>query len=297
MPPVVRNKARLAGAGAWLDELPALIAALEQDWDITAGRPFADPTEAYVARARLGDGTPAVLKLMIPRPGDHAQREITTLRLAGGEGCARLLRSDVARGALLTERLGRSMYQLALPLERRLEILCDAAARLWRPVAGTALPTGRDHARQLAASITARWDQLGRPCSERTVEHALACAARRGEAHDDDRAVLVHGDVHQWNALQAGAGFKLVDPDGLRAEPECDLGVLMREDPVELLTGDARDRARWLARRTGRDATAIWEWGAADRVCTGLVLTGIGLQPVAGQMLAAADHVAGLALP
>jgi streptomycin 6-kinase len=50
-------------------------------------------------------------------------------------------------------------------------------------------------------------------------------------AHDDERAVLVHGDVHEWNALQApGGGFKLVDPDGLVAEPEYDLGVLMRED-------------------------------------------------------------------
>ncbi len=61
-------------------------------------------------------------------------------------------------------------------------------------------------------------------------------------AHDDERAVLVHGDVHEWNALQApGGGFKLVDPDGLLAEPEYDLGVVMREDPVR-----AHARRRWL---------------------------------------------------
>ena len=104
----------------------------------------------------------------------------------------------------------------------------------------------------------------------------------------------MHGDVHQWNALQGrGGGFKLVDPDGLLAEAECDLGVLMREDPVELLHGDPRERARWLAARCGLDATAIWEWGVAERVATGLVLTGIELQPVGRQMLATADHVAG----
>jgi streptomycin 6-kinase len=50
--------------------------------------------------------------------------------------------------------------------------------------------------------------------SERAVDHALACAARRVAAHDDERAFLVHGDVHQWNALEAPGGFKLVDPDG-----------------------------------------------------------------------------------
>ena len=32
---------------------------------------------------------------------------------------------------------------------------------------------------------------------------------------EHERAVLVHGDVHQWNALRAGDGFRLVDPDGL----------------------------------------------------------------------------------
>lgn len=104
--------------------------------------------------------------------------------------------------------------------------------------------------------------------------------------------MLVHGDVHQWNALEADGGFKLVDPDGLLAEPEYDLGILMREDPVELLTGDPRERARWLAHRHDLDADAIWEWGAIERVATGLLGTRIGLQPLARQMLATADHLA-----
>ncbi|HLE38243.1 MAG TPA: aminoglycoside/hydroxyurea antibiotic resistance kinase, partial [Acidimicrobiia bacterium] len=63
-------------------------------------------------------------------------------------------------------------------------------------------------------------------------------------------------------------------------------------DPVELLDGDAWDRARWLAARTGLDATAIWEWGTVERVSTGLLCTQVGLQPVGRQMLATADRVA-----
>jgi streptomycin 6-kinase len=66
----------------------------------------------------------------------------------------------------------------------------------------------------------------------------------------------------------------------------------MREDPVELLRGDPWDRARWLAARTGLDATAVWEWGVVERVSTGLLGTRIGLQPVARQMLHAADLIA-----
>jgi len=269
------------------------VADLEQEWSITVGRPYEDPTEAFVAEATLDDGRPAVLKLLIARPGDLARSEITVLRLSGGSGCARLLRADEARGALLLERLGPALHELALPMTRRHEILVSAASRIWRPAPGCGLPTGADHGRRLADFIPAAWEELDRPCSERAIADALSCLARRIAAHDDERAVLVHGDVHQWNALRAaGGGFKLVDPDGLVAEAECDLGVLMREDPVELLHGDPRERARWLAARCGLDAAAIWEWGMAERVATGLVLTRIGLQPVGRQMLSAADHVA-----
>ena len=241
---VVREKAKAAGAASWLDALPDIVADLEHDWSITVGRPYETSTEAFVAEAALHDGTLAVLKLMIPRPGDHARNEITVLKLTAGDGCARLLRDDEARGALLVERLGPSLDQYALPVAARHEILCAAAERVWRPAPGCGLPTGADKGRWLAGYITATWEELGRPCTERAVEHALACAVRRVAAHDDERAVLVHGDVHQWNALRAGAGFKLVDPDGLLAEAEYDLGVLMREDPLELMHGDPRERSR-----------------------------------------------------
>ena len=129
-------------------------------------------------------------------------------------------------------------------------------------------------------------------CSERAVDQALASAARRISAHDDDRAVPVHGDVHQCNALEAGDGFKLVDPDGLLAEAEYDMGIVMREDPLEVLEGDGRDRGHWLARRCGLDASAIWEWGVVERVSTGLLCTKVDHQPLGRQMLAAADRVA-----
>lgn len=291
VPEVVRNKALAAGASAWLDELPALVAALERAWSIRVGRPFGAGTEAFVAEATAEDGTRAVLKIPVPR-GALAAHEIEALRLANGEGCARLLRADAARGALLLERLGPSLYDLGLPLAQRLDILCETAARVWRPAPGCGLPTGADKGRWLADHVATMWEELGRPCSERAVEHALACAARRVAAHDEARAVLVHGDVHQWNALRAADGYKLVDPDGLVAEAEYDLGILMREDPVELLRDGARERARWLAARTGLDATAIWEWGVVERVSTGLICTSIGLQPPGRQMLDAADRIA-----
>jgi streptomycin 6-kinase len=293
IPEVVREKALAVGAQAWIDDLPALIGAVEAKWGISVERPYRDSTEAFVAKATCADGAAAVLKLIVPRDRDAAAHEATVLRIAGGQGCPRLLREDVSRGALLLERLGRPLHELRLPTERRHEILVAAAARIWRPAADCGLPTGAAKARWLAEFITTTWEELDRPCSERAVEHALRCAQRRGDAHRDETAVLVHGDVHQWNALEAADGFKLVDPDGLLAEAEYDLGIIMREDPLD---GDLRERAHRLAVWTGLEATAIWEWGVVERVSTGLLGTRVGLQPIAQQMLDAADRVARLSV-
>jgi streptomycin 6-kinase len=292
IPPAVRNKAVAYGAGRWLKELPDLLSSLEQEWLIKVGDPFSDATEAFVARVTLDDGTNAVLKLVVPRAGNAARNEIVALRLARGEGCVPLLRDDVSRGALLLPRLGRSLHELALPIQQRHEILCSTVERVWRPAPGCGLPSGAEKGRWLVDQIEKTWSELNQPCSERAVDYALACAARRIGAHDDERAVLVHGDVHEWNALEAGDGFKLVDPDGLLAEAEYDMGILMREDPLELLEGDPHARANWLALRSRLDARAIWEWGVVERVSTGLLCTKIDLQPVGRQMLAVADHVA-----
>ena len=289
VPNVVREKALAVGAGAWIDDLSQLVRSIEDEWHLTVGQSYRDSTEAFVAEATCEDGTAAVLKLIVPREGDAAAHEATALRLAAGEGCPRLLRDDVGRGALLLERLGRSLHELRLPSRRRHEILIAAAKRIWRPALDAGLPTGAAKARWLAEFITSMWEELDRPCSERAVEHALECARRRGDAHRDETAVLVHGDVHQWNALEAEDGFKLVDPDGLLAQPEYDLAIVMREDPLE---GDLHERSRWLARETGLDEEAIWEWGVVERVSTGLLGTRVGLQPIARQMLARADELA-----
>ena len=115
---------------------------------------------------------------------------------------------------------------------------------------------------------------------------------RRSRAHDDLHAVLVHGDIHDLNVLQAADGtFKLIDPAGLRAERACDLGTIIRCNPD---TGDdLHARAKRLADRTGVDATAISEWGTIHRVIGGLYSRQIGLQPFGDLLLGEADRLNG----
>jgi streptomycin 6-kinase len=292
LPDYVENKVRLAGAEDWLRDLPALIVDLERDWSIVVGRTLNGGSEAFVAEATMAGGTLAVLKILVPRSEGVARHEINALWLANGDGWARLYRADESRGAMLIERLGRMLSALNLPFEQQLAIMCDTASRAWRPAHGYGFPTGAEKGRWLVDFIQRTWEETARPCSERAVAYAIACAERRIAAHDDARAVLVHGDVHQWNTLEAGDGFKLIDPDGLLAEPEYDMGVLLRNDPVEFMREDRMARAQWLADRTGLDPTAISEWGAVERVSTGLLCHAMDMQPSASEFLQAAEYAA-----
>src|ERR1700722_13564554 len=95
---VVRNEARPAGAQDWLARLPALVSSLEADWSIAVGRPYEGGTEAFVADATRADGTPAVLKVLVPGTGNDPSNEATVLRLVGGDGCRATCGCDVRRG-------------------------------------------------------------------------------------------------------------------------------------------------------------------------------------------------------
>jgi streptomycin 6-kinase len=289
IPDQVRKTVVADGNESWLDELPGVVDSLAEEWSLTIGSSFAGGHAALAVEATLADGTQAVLKVGVP--GRDVGPEATVMRLANGDGCAKLLGEDLGRQALLLERLGAPMYDVVADAASRISLLCDVAVRLWRPIGPDVdLRTGATLAEQYADRLPELWEQAGRPCSPATVADALDCMNRRRAAHDDRSAVLVHGDLHEMNALQASDGsYKLIDPAGLRAEPACDLGTIVRSNPN--LGDDLRARTERLASRTGVDATAIWEWGTIHRVFSGVYACSIGFQPFGDLLLAEADRL------
>jgi streptomycin 6-kinase len=79
----------------------------------------------------------------------------------------------------MLEQLGPSMHELRLALRRRHEILCDLAARIWRPAPHSGLPTGAEKGRWLCEYIVATWEALAHPVPERTIANALAAHPQR----------------------------------------------------------------------------------------------------------------------
>jgi streptomycin 6-kinase len=246
-------------------------------------------TTDFVAEAVTADDIPAVIKVAMPAAMDGRaalENEVRTLRLANGRGCVRVLDYDADRGAVLLERLGPQLQRLNLPVAAQMEVICSLLGDLWTVPCGEAdLPSLHVKGRWLAEFITATWEHADRPCSRPVIDRALTFAERRSAAFDPSRAVLAHGDGHASNTLQdltsmRANEFKLIDPDGLRGEPEYDLAILMREFTDEPLAGDPLKiglyRAGYVERHTGYDEQKIWEWGYVERVSAGLLCAKLG---------------------
>ncbi|MDJ0767287.1 MAG: aminoglycoside phosphotransferase family protein [Ilumatobacter sp.] len=263
----------------WLAELPEIVRAVAERWDLRIGDVYEGGTASLVVAANASDDTACVLKVAMPFDDaafDTFDRAVYVHQVADGRGCPRLLRHDVEPRALLLERLGPNLDRLGFGVPDILTTVADTLREFWRPVASDApLPTGADQARALGEFITSAWDELGRPCPRIVVDRALDLCQSRIDAFERSDAVLVHGDAHGWNTLQADEhGYKLVDPEGLISDRAHDLGVPMREYNEPLLQGDTvaltRARANELAERCGADEQAVWEWGFIERVSTGL---------------------------
>lgn len=281
VPELARQRAESSGEAGrrWLEELPAVVRSLTERWGLALGEPFSGGTAAYVTRAVDGDSRHVVLKVAMVLDDDDAElhrRSVLVHQLADGRGCVGLLGHDDERHALLLERLGPNLDALGMPVPQLLDTVAATLRAFWQPIADHVdLPTGVEQAAWLARFIERTWDELGRPCERAVVDRALDCCERRASELDLSAAVLVHGDAHGWNTLDAGDGVcKLVDPEGLRSEREHDLGVLLREYNLPLLDGDTaalvRARAEHLAAAGGADPQRVWEWGYIERVSTGL---------------------------
>jgi streptomycin 6-kinase len=295
----VRRNADEQGAPgrAWLAGLPEQIEKLERDWQLTIGETAANATEAFVAFARTSDGADAVVKIVIAG-FDPNRQEMRVLRAANGNGYAKLLRADEARNVMLLERLGPQLHALGYCEEQVMRTICTVLQKAWlAQPQGPAFATGAEKAVELSGIIETLWPALGKPGAQFTFDTALECARRRRDAFAAENSVLVHGDAHAWNTLQASDGsFKLVDPDGAFAERAFDLAIPMREWGAVIPPGDllalGSARCRLLSALTGVEEEPIWEWSLLQCLSNGLLLLKIGLDAPATVEFAMADAFA-----
>jgi streptomycin 6-kinase len=303
LPEEVRLKALALGEAGlhWIAELGSVVRALEQKWQLSVVEaPLHGGSASLVLPAVRADGTQTVLKIGIPDESCMLMSQAHVLKLAQGHGYARLFEYDEMRNAILVERLGTPLAQQNLPVQAQIEIICTSLKAAWVTAsAPNSLMTGADKAKWLAQFIKDKASELNIPCAK-VIKRALEFAASREAAYDPSCCVLVHGDAHAANILQqltepenGVTTYKFIDPDGLFAEPACDLAIPMREWSHELVAGDplsiGQERCALLSTLTGIDEKAIWQWGFIECVSTGLLLLQVGMTDLGTELLAVAD--------
>src|SRR5205814_8136644 len=114
----------------WLKKLPARVRELERAWSLDVqGALDIDAGCAWVAPARLADGSEAILKIGIPHP--EARHEADALRAWNGRAAVRLLRVSENGFDLLLERCVPGANLWTLPEEEADAAAAGVSERLW----------------------------------------------------------------------------------------------------------------------------------------------------------------------
>ncbi len=221
----------------WVDRLPALLAGLLEEWQLSTDGWMMHGFVALVVPVRTAGGSPAVLKISFP--DEESQYEHLALQHWGGRGAVRLLRADPHRWAMLLERLRQERLDEMWDLEA-----CEVVAGLYPLLHVPALPQVRP-----LTSYVERWAgemaELPRnaPLPRRLVEQAISLS-RDFVADTASTGTMIHGDLHYENVMAADREpWLAIDPKPMSGDPHYELAPMLwnRFDELE---GDVRNGVR-----------------------------------------------------
>lgn len=204
---------------AWLERLPAIVAALMERWSLTLLPPLVggEGTCSWIAPVKRVDGSSALLKLSMPHM--EGRDEIPGLRFWSGSPTVKLFESDEEVGAMLLERClpGTSLREDPEP-EQDL-VVAGLLRRLWR------VPPARHPFRPLS-TLTEYWRECTLTDADRWSDAGLV---REGLRLLDElprtapAQVLLATDLHAGNILRAEREpWLVIDPKPFVGDPAFD---------------------------------------------------------------------------
>ncbi len=240
-----------------------------------------DETESSWIAFGSRDGQPVVLKVL-KKPGDE-WRAGEILDAFDGNGVVRVY--EYIDGAMLLERLspGNSLARLALDGrdEEATSILADVIERMSarKPVKGCA--TAEQWAVGFQRYSATGDEQIpGYLVEEAHQLYSELCASQRSPR-------LLHGDLHHYNVLfDAQRGWLAIDPKGVIAELEFELGAILRNpyERPDLFASPAtvEKRLNHFARLLPLDCARALAWAFAQAVLSAIWLIEDGFAVDAG---------------
>lgn len=205
----------------WLEKLPAKIEQYCALWNLVIdGKPLHGYLGLVVPVSR--DKELCVLK--ITWVDDETRHEALALRLWAGEGAVKLLDSVTEEGVLLLERLDFTKSLAREDIDEAITIAGHLMRRLAIP-APEGLPSQRDYAQRQSKTMHYKWQKLGCPFSENTVNSAIEAAKQLARATDK---ILVNPDLHYENILAGKREpWLVIDPKVIAGDLEFSVAPLM----------------------------------------------------------------------
>ncbi|MFF0450967.1 aminoglycoside phosphotransferase family protein [Streptomyces sp. NPDC004609] len=243
-----------SGGDGWLQRLPEVVEETVSRQGLDVERVTAPGgRSSLVLLVRLGDGTPAALKLAPPAARPELER--AALEHWDGWGAVRLLSSP--GDALVLERLHPEVSLRSLPEAKALLEAAGIVRRLW-----VEPPPG--HGFETVARRTARQAEAMRDVTEPLVSAALA--AREEMIGAPAEALLLHGNFRQGKVLGADrVPWLAVGPEPVVGERAYDLARLVRDRVEDLIASSSgaaatRRRVNRLADSLDIDADRLRGW-------------------------------------
>jgi streptomycin 6-kinase len=252
----------------WLAALPAFLKSIETKLSIHIAAPFSNLTYHYVAPATSATGEALIFKCGIPQP--EMRTEIAALQHYNGQGCVRLIASDVEQGWLLLEACQPGVMLSTLEDdEAATHHAVEVMQKLWKPIAKEAsFPNIENWLEGLS-----RMQQDPRAkdlISKRLMDYSIGLS--KDLCVSMGELVLLHGDLHHDNILSSNrAPYLAIDPKGLIGEREYECGALVR-NPICKMRGMSglsrflKKRLDQIAAETGFDRKRIQQWSMVQAV-------------------------------
>ncbi|MGW2491498.1 aminoglycoside phosphotransferase family protein [Streptomyces sp. NPDC001606] len=227
-----------AAGAAWIAELPEILEELLAGWGCVQDGGVLHGGVGVVVPVRRRDGSPAVVKVSFPHPGNV--HEPDAFAVWGGRGAVLLHERDDDRFAMLLERARTTTLADAEDGDELVTVAGRVGHRLAVP-APPGLPRLRERADAWESELRKDAVEPGHGLSERTVDAAVATVRELGRSQPD---LLVHGDLHAGNILRADREpWLAVDPKGCAGDPAYDAGALLKSRALALVTADDPRRA------------------------------------------------------
>ena len=262
-----------AEVGAWFDELPAVLSALAERWQVELGSLIPRGSMSVVVRCQMSDGRPAVLKVSPDRT--RLANEAAALDRWTTVQTPSVLAVDESAGALLLEAIEPGIPLVDSLTYPRLESVADLLTSLHET--GAPDPSYPPLAHRIAylfdsgAKPYSRHPELVDVVPPELYERGRQLATRLVE--NVSPTALLHGDLTPSNILEGG------DRRGLVAiDPAPCLGDDLAFDAIDLLLWQAEDvdmiaaRVEQLAPAIDVDAGRLLDWCIAFAGMTALEL-------------------------